>query len=85
MKFQNELIGVDEVYRSYNGIVNKYYNFGSYIYSSDGEGSIVYQHKGSPIVLKSVNCAIRRSDNREVDENLGPNSCIYMQLIKNVK
>jgi hypothetical protein len=82
MKFQNELIGVDEVYRSYNGIVNKYYNFGSYIYSSDGSGSIVYQHKGGPITLKSVNCAIRKSSDRQVDENLGPNSCIYMQVIK---
>jgi len=85
MKFQNELIGVDEVYRSYNGIVNKYYNFGSYIYSSDGEGSIVYQHKGSAITLKSVKCAIRKSSDRQVDENLGSNSCIYMQVIKAIK
>lgn len=82
MKFQNELIGVDEIYRSYNGIINKFYNFGSYIYSDDSAGSIAYQHKGSPIVLKSVKCAIRRSSDRQVDDNLGNNSCIYMQLIK---
>jgi hypothetical protein len=82
MKFQNELIGADEVYRSYNGIINKFYNFGSYIYSDDGAGGIAYQHKGAPIVLKSVKCAIRRSSDRQVDDNLGNNSCIYMQLIK---
>lgn len=85
MKFQNELIGADEIYRSYNGIINKYYNFGSYIYSSDGEGSLIYQHKGAPIVLKSVKCAIRKSSDRQVDENLGANSCVYMQLIKAIK
>ena len=82
MKFQNELIGSEEVYRSYNGIINKFYNFGSYIYSDDGAGGIAYEHKGAPIVLKSVKCAIRRSSDRQVDDNLGNNSCIYMQLIK---
>ena len=80
MKLQNELIGADDVYRNYSGIINKYYSSGSYVYG-DESGAIVYEHKGMPLVLRSVKCRILTSD-KIADPLLGSDNTIYMQVIK---
>jgi hypothetical protein len=80
MKFQNEFIGAEDVYRTYNGIVNKYYASGSYLYG-DESASIIYEHRGQPLVLRSVKCRILTSD-KTPDPLIGADNTIYMQVIK---
>jgi hypothetical protein len=80
MKLQNEVIGADDVYRNYSGIINKYYASGSYLYG-DESGAIVYEHKGAPLVLRSIKCRILTSD-RVADPLLGDDNTIYMQVLK---
>ena len=80
MKLQNEIIGADDVYRNYSGIINKYYSSGSYLYG-DESGAIVYEHKGMPLVLRSIKCRILTSD-KIADPLLGNDNTIYMQVIK---
>lgn len=80
MKFQNEFIGADDVYRTYNGIINKYYASGSYLYG-DESGALIYEHRGAPIILRSVKCRILTSD-KVPDPLIGADNTIYMQVIK---
>jgi hypothetical protein len=80
MKLQNEIIGADDVYRNYSGIINKYYSSGSYLYG-DESGAIVYEHKGAPLTLRSVKCRILTSD-KIADPLIGSDNTIYMQVLK---
>lgn len=80
LKFNNNVLGKD-IYKQVQSIITKYYSFeGNYTYG-DSSGSIVYQHKGAPILLKSVKIRILKSD-KTTDASLGDDSTIYFQIIK---
>ncbi len=63
-----------------NGIITKYYSYGSYAYG-ESDAAIQYIHKGAPIQLKSVRVRLLKSD-MKLDENLGDDNTIIMQVIK---
>lgn len=64
---------------------------GNYFYTSDsfsmtlGPSSIIYTHQGVPITLQSLMCRILNPINKQIEKNLGPNSTIYLQVIKDTK
>ena len=82
LKFNNNVLGKD-IYKQVQSVVTKYYSFqGNYTYV-DSSGSIMYQHRGAPIVLKSVRTRILKSD-KTVDETLGNDNTVYFQIIKSL-
>jgi hypothetical protein len=82
LHFINNYIG-KEKYNNIQGTVSRYYQFGNYCVG-DSEGSIQYQHRGTPLMLKSIKIRILRSDKTE-DPNLGSDNTIIFQLIKSSK
>lgn len=75
----NNFIG-EKWYRNINGIISKYYSYGSYSFA-ESDSAIQYIHKGAPIQLKSVRVRLLKSD-MKLDENLGEDNTIIMQVIK---
>ena len=75
----NNFIG-EKWYRNINGIIQKYFTYGSYTFS-DTDGAIQYIHKGNDIFLKSIRVRLLKS-NMEIDENLGNDNTIILQVIK---
>jgi hypothetical protein len=80
LKFNNNVFGKD-IYKQVQSIVTKYYSFqGNYTYG-DSSGSVFYQHKGAPIILKSIKTRITKSD-KSLDRELGNDSTVYFQIIR---
>jgi hypothetical protein len=75
----NDYIGVD-FYKNINGIISKYYAYGSYC-SAESEAAIQYVHRGADIQLKSMRIRLLTS-NKKIDVNLGNDNTIIFQLIK---
>jgi hypothetical protein len=67
-------------YRNINGVISKYYSYGSYA-MCETEGAIQYIHTGAPIQLKSVHIRLLKSD-KKLDVNLGDDNTIILQIIK---
>lgn len=79
LHFIGDFIGKNK-YNNIQGTVSKYYQVANYIVG-DSDGAIQYQHKGMPLMLKSIRVRILRSD-KTVDPNLGVDNTIMFQLIK---
>jgi hypothetical protein len=75
----NNYIG-SQFYRNINGVISKYYSYGSYA-MCETEGAIQYVHSGAPIQLKSVHVRLLKSD-KKLDVNLGDDNTIILQIIK---
>jgi len=75
----NNYIG-EKWYRNINGIIEKFFSYGSYTYGSS-DSAIQYVHSGAPIQLKSIRVRILKSDITR-DENLGEDNTVIMQIIK---
>jgi hypothetical protein len=78
--FQNNNYIGQKWYRNINGIITKYYSYGSYTFSETDAG-IQYIHTGAPIFLKSIKVRLLKSD-KTIDGNLGPDNTVILQLIK---
>jgi len=78
--FQNNNYIGQKWYRNINGIITKYYSYGSYTFAESDAG-IQYIHQGAPIYLKSVKVRLLKSD-KTLDINLGPDNTAILQLIK---
>lgn len=76
----NDYVGVD-FYRNINGIISKYYSYGSYCASLESEGAIQYVHSGSNMQLSSIRIRLLTSS-KTLDLNLGSDNTIIFQLIK---
>jgi hypothetical protein len=63
--------------------VGKYYQVSNYIIG-DSDGAIQYQHRGMPLILRSIRIRILKSDKKQ-DLNLGSDNTIMFQLIKSSK
>lgn len=79
LHFIGNYVGLDK-YNNIQGTVSKYYQVANYVVGSS-DGAIQYEHKGLPIMLKSIRIRILRSDKTE-DPNLGKDNTILFQLIK---
>ena len=75
----NNYIG-SQFYRNINGIISKYYAYGSYAFA-ESDAAIQYVHSGLPIQLKSVHIRLLKSD-KKLDVNLGEDNTIILQIIK---
>ena len=75
----NSYIG-STFYRNINGIISKYYAYGSYA-MCESDGAIQYIHNGAPIQLKSVHVRLLKS-NKKLDINLGDDNTVILQVIK---
>jgi len=75
----NNFIG-SQFYRNINGIISKYYAYGSYALA-ESDAAIQYIHSGAPIQLKSVHIRLLKSD-KKLDINLGDDNTIILQIIK---
>jgi hypothetical protein len=75
----NDYVGVD-YYKNINGIISKYYSYGSYC-ASETEGAIQYVHSGNSIQLKSIRVRLLTSS-KLLDLNLGSDNTIILQVIK---
>jgi len=85
LKLNNMYIGAVDTYHNYSGVITKYYSFGNYSYSGDGEGAFVYTHTGNnPIYLKSISIRILNSDKTPASSNIGEDNTIILQVVKNV-
>ena len=78
--FQNNNYIGQKWYRNINGIITKYYSYGSYTFSETDAG-IQYIHTGAPIFLKSIKVRLLKSD-KTIDGNLGPDNTVILQVIK---
>lgn len=67
-------------YRNINGIITKYYSYGSYTFAESDAG-IQYIHEGAPIYLKSVKIRLLKSD-KTLDINLGDDNTVVLQVMK---
>jgi hypothetical protein len=75
----NDYIGI-EYNKNFNGIISKYYSYGSYC-ASETEGAIQYVHSGNSIQLKSIRVRLLTSS-KTLDINLGNDNTIVLQVIK---
>jgi hypothetical protein len=76
----NNYIASENNYRTFNGIVSKYYSFDSYTFG-DSVSAIQYQHAGATQQLKSIKVRILKS-NKNPDPNLLADNTIILELIK---
>jgi hypothetical protein len=90
--FELELIcGYNTEYISQQRDYNIKEIIGNYFYTSDsfsmtlGPSSIIYTHVGVPITLQSLTCRILNPVTKELEQNLGNNSTIYLQIVKEPK
>ena len=75
----NNYIGT-EWYRNINGVISKYFSYGSYAYGST-DTAIQYVHSGAPIFLSSIRIRLLKSD-KKIDTNLGDDNTVILQIIK---
>jgi hypothetical protein len=78
--FQNNNYIGSTFSRNINGIISKYYAYGSYAFA-ESDAAIQYIHSGTPIQLKSVHVRLLKS-NKKLDINLGDDNTIILQIIK---
>jgi hypothetical protein len=76
----NNYIASESNFRTFNGIVSKYYSYDSYTFG-DSVSAIQYQHAGATQALKSIKVRILKSD-KKPDTNLLADNTIILELIK---
>ena len=76
----NDYIGVN-YNKNINGVISKYYSYGSYCASLESEGAIQYVHRGASMDLSSIRIRLLTSA-KNLDVNLGDDNTIIFQLIK---
>lgn len=78
--FYNTMIGSDKTDKNIHSIVNRYFNKGSYT-SSTASDSMIYEHKGAPLILSSLRTRILLPD-RTIPTGLGEDNTIFIQIVK---
>ena len=78
--FQTNLLNETSNLSSTMGIVSRYYVKDSYT-SAGEEASLLYTHKGEPVILSSFNIRIKDSD-RELATDIGEDSTIFLNIVK---
>ena len=66
------------------GIMGKYFTSGNFL-QSQGQGAIVYEHEGDPVLLSDLAVTIRNPDmTLPADNDLGEKNSIFLEVIKQV-
>lgn len=78
--FNNTMIGSEKTDKNIHAIVNRYFNKGSYT-SSTASDSMIYEHKGAPLILSSLRTRILLPD-RTIPTGLGVDNTIFIQIVK---
>ena len=78
--FLNDFRTADDKKGSVVAIVSRYYELNSFT-SSDSSNSVVYTHKGAPMMLSSFRCRILDSEKNLVD-NIGNDNTLFMEIVK---
>tara|TARA_R100000231_G_scaffold138632_1_gene117451 strand:- start:3867 stop:5813 length:1947 start_codon:yes stop_codon:yes gene_type:complete len=78
--FRTNLLNEVSNLSSTMGIVSRYYVKDSYT-SAGEEASLLYIHKGEPVILSSFNIRIKDSD-RDLATDIGPDSTVFLQIVK---
>ena len=63
-------------------VVSKNYNTNDFITGYGGDSSLDYEHVGEPTVLNNIRIRIVDPLSETEVENLGPNSTVFMELVK---
>ena len=79
-QFNNNFLTPVNNFRHIVAIVSRYYEKNSYT-SSTSADSIVYTHKGSPVILNSFRCRILDS-NKDLALNIGEDNTVYLEIVK---
>lgn len=77
--FRSQFYG-KEIKQNVMAIVSRYYESNSFT-SGTSDDSVIYVHSGAPINLQKFNVKILKPD-KTLAENLGPQSAIYLEIVK---
>ena len=78
---ETELITIDNTKDNVVAIVSRYYEADSFT-SAGSEASVVYTHKGAPLLLSSFKCRILTPE-KILAKNIGPDNTIFLEVVKN--
>ena len=79
-QFSNNFINTTGNFKHIVAVVSRYYEKESYT-SSTSADSILYTHKGEPVLINSFNCRILDSD-KQVAQNIGNDNTVILELVK---
>lgn len=79
-KFKNNFYTPDNNYRNIQSIVSRYYSLDSYT-SGTEQGSLIYQHKGTPQILEAFRCRILDSD-KNLATNIGEDNTLHISIVR---
>lgn len=77
--FTNTLVSSNKITRDINAIVSRYYSLGSYT-STSLDPSMIYTHKGEPILLTEANITILNPD--RTIANVGSDNTIFIEIVR---
>ena len=80
--FDNKMKGVNNTFTNIMSVVSRYQSIDNYTsFYNEGNPSVPYIHKGSPIQINNFKVRILNPD-KEVSDNLGSSNSIYLEHIK---
>ena len=77
--FTNTLVSSDKITRDINAIVSRYYSLGSYT-STSLDPSMIYTHRGEPILLTEASITILNPD--RTIANVGHDNTIFIEIVR---
>lgn len=67
------------------GVMGKYFTSGNFL-QSQGQGAVVYQHKGEPTLLSDLRVSVKNPNGTLPSNNdLGRNNSIFLEVVKQVQ
>ena len=79
-KFANEFIGKENNFNFIKSIISRFYSIDSYT-SGSAQDSVVYIHKGEPMLLDSFQIRVLEPD-KQLATNIGNDNSVYIQVVK---
>ena len=77
--FTNTIVSTNSITQNINAIVSRYYSLGSYT-STSLDPSMIYTHRGEPILLTEANITILNSD--RTIANVGDDNTIFIEIVR---
>ena len=80
--FESEYLVPNQRLGAVTGIVSKNYNTNDFITGYGGDSALAYTHSGETLALNNMNIRIIDPKTEKEAEQLGPNSTVFLELIK---
>tara|TARA_R110000850_G_scaffold129505_3_gene249448 strand:- start:171 stop:2009 length:1839 start_codon:yes stop_codon:yes gene_type:complete len=77
--FTNTIVSSNKISKNINAIVSRYYSLGSYT-STSLDPSMIYTHRGEPILLTEANITILNSD--RTIANVGNDNTVFIEIVR---